>query len=647
MLWQITAYTYTYTLAGAVTLVAGWMSLRRRAEPGLTSLALALLFITLWCFTSVLELTLTPISAKVACLTIEYVISTLFSCLACLFVLEYYRYDRWLTLRNRRLLWSLIGLDLALVLTNHWHHLIWTGYQLGPPGSNLIFYTYGSVYPILVGSQSAFGTLAILVGMREAARATGAARRRALKLVACLLAPLVASFVYIIWPDHPVGLDMLPLAFSVSGLLIAWITFEDVYLQVRERTVALERTVTSLRTEIRRREQLEAEQLQAQDTLATRLADQSHKLAGLYNLILISGQSLTTETLLSQALQRIGAVFDGATMCFFQLERGTLALEAQSGLDMVVGVSLGQLPTSWIPPGPDVRADLDLAAAPDLPPALARAGFGASLGKWVYLPDRVLGLLCAFWPRPRPFAVEDIALFGAMTDELGVILENARLREVVANSAMLQERRRLARDLHDSVTQSLHSLVLSAETATQLHATQPERLARTLAHLAVSARQALKEMRLLLYELRLDSPFAAGLVQALQTRLDAVERRAGIETTLRVDPATPWPKFWERELYPIAMEALNNALKHARAAHVTVRLGGDSTSFTLEISDDGCGFDADDEQARAGGIGLAIMAERAERLGGRLVVRSTVGGGTQVVLEIGEEPHEANPNPGG
>jgi signal transduction histidine kinase len=328
---------------------------------------------------------------------------------------------------------------------------------------------------------------------------------------------------------------------------------------------------------------------------------------------------------------------------FYQLDQDQLQLEAQHGFDPGEQEGLQSLPLTWLQEDQDVRAVIDVADSVGLPEGISRSGFGALMGKRVYLPDRMLGILAVFWRSPRRFSVEDIALFGALTDELGVIMENFRLRKTAAEAAMQEERSRLARDLHDSVSQSLHSLVLSAETANQMNHTQPDRLERALAHLVTSARQALKEMRLLLYELRLMlAPEATGLQSALENRLDAVERRAGVEASLVVASDASWPGSWDSELYFLAVEALNNALKHSRASQVTISLRGDLEDFEICVADNGQGFDARENCRQKGGMGLSNMAERAQRLGGRLQIETDPGNGTRVSFLKGA-PKAASP----
>ena len=532
-------------------------------------------------------------------------------------------------------------LDAGLVITNGWHHWIWVDFIPGPPGSNLLFYQHGLVYHFSVAYQTLLIALAIFILCWEAIGSRAWERQRAVTMGISLLMPLVAGLVYVIWSDQTLGLYLMPIGLSVGVLLISWIAFEDLRACVVDRTAGLEDTARTLQVEIEKQQQLEENLRRTQNSLAARLADQSHNLTGLYNLILMASQSLETQALLEQALDRIRRMLNSHAACFFRMEHDLLQLEAQQGLSASGRMTLQSLSTDWLTIGEDVRVDINTANAFDLPRAIVQAGFGACLFKSLRLPDRWPGVLAAFWCAPRDFAVEDIALFGALADGLGVILENSRLRKSVADAAIKQERRRLARDLHDSVTQSLYSLVLSAKTASHLRKSQPDRLEKLLLHLVESAYQALKEMRLLVYELGQTSMEETDLAQALQTRLDAVERRAGVDVRMVVENGASCPKFWEAELYHLAVEALNNTLKHARASRVTLRLRGQARNFEMHITDDGCGFDPRNESCQSGGMGLHNMAERAERLGGWFEVDSEIGKGTRVSF-FGAPPALAN-----
>ena len=209
--------------------------------------------------------------------------------------------------------------------------------------------------------------------------------------------------------------------------------------------------------------------------------------------------------------------------------------------------------------------------------------------------------------------------------------------------AVVDERNRLARDLHDSVAQSIYSLTLFSETARHLlNSGDEERLEHYLIRLGETSQQALKEMRLLVHELRPLQLENEGLVGALQHRLDAVERRAGIEAHLLLEGTVELPPNHEYELYRIAQEALNNSLKHAAATSVTVRVVADGQRVQLEVQDNGKGFNPAAINDK-GGMGLVSMQHRVEELGGRLTISSQLNEGTTVKVIVNthenSQPH--------
>jgi signal transduction histidine kinase len=211
--------------------------------------------------------------------------------------------------------------------------------------------------------------------------------------------------------------------------------------------------------------------------------------------------------------------------------------------------------------------------------------------------------------------------------------ENARLHERARQAAVLEERQRLARDLHDSVTQALYGVSLYAEAATRaLAAGNTGPVASNLTEIRETTQEALSEMRLLLFELRPPLLEERGLRGALESRLGAVESRAGLMTELLSEGAERLDAETEQELYRVAQEALNNVVKHAHARRVTVRLEVSKDRAVLEVADDGVGFEP--SLRNDGGFGLTGMRERAERLGGTLHIESAPDSGTRVHVEV-------------
>jgi signal transduction histidine kinase len=247
--------------------------------------------------------------------------------------------------------------------------------------------------------------------------------------------------------------------------------------------------------------------------------------------------------------------------------------------------------------------------------------------------EKLLGTLCLATRRePRAFTRNERELIRAIGDQAAVAIENARLYEQAQELAAAEERNRLARELHDSATQSLYGVTMFAEAAARLlTAGQIEQAAGHMREVRATAKEALQEMRLLIFELRPPILEEQGLVAALQARLESVEGRSGLQTKFEAEGVGNLPSEVEEALFRIAQEALNNALKHAQAGKVRVCLTQAQQNVTLEITDDGVGFDTTCTQ---GGLGLAGMEERAALLGGRLTVNSEPGGGTRVRVEV-------------
>jgi signal transduction histidine kinase len=311
--------------------------------------------------------------------------------------------------------------------------------------------------------------------------------------------------------------------------------------------------------------------------------------------------------------------------------------EAQQGLDM--------LPAHWLFGESVPHTILDLQGD-GVPQGLRLEGMKACVTTAVHRAGAPVAAIGIFWREAPALSVESLALFRALVDQLAILAENARLRRLQNESLVREERSRLARELHDSVTQALYALALRAETtANAVRQGRVEQLDERLDRIAASARQALREMRLLLYELRLSASERLHVAEALRLRLDAVEGRAGIAAHLEIDPSLSLPLEHEAELYWIAMEALNNTLKHAAANRVTVALRRCGGGYELAIEDDGVGLSAD--AGSRGGLGLRSMQERAERLGGVLAVGPSALGGTGVRLFVANAGAARSPVPQG
>jgi PAS domain S-box-containing protein len=247
--------------------------------------------------------------------------------------------------------------------------------------------------------------------------------------------------------------------------------------------------------------------------------------------------------------------------------------------------------------------------------------------------QRVIGVLNVQSEVVDAYDEMDLIVLQSLADQAAVALENAQLYEQTRQLAILEERQRLARELHDSVTQALYGMTLYTAAASDLLALGDlQTAANHLTIMQETAQLALSEMRLLIFQLR--SPtLRDGLASALQERLESVEKRSGLNPHFISSGIEHSDVRVHEELYRIAQEALNNVLKHARARNVYVRLHQTPSAITLEVQDDGVGFDHS-LALRAGGMGLRGMQERVDQLGAVLAIESQPNRGTTIRVEV-------------
>lgn len=204
--------------------------------------------------------------------------------------------------------------------------------------------------------------------------------------------------------------------------------------------------------------------------------------------------------------------------------------------------------------------------------------------------------------------------------------------QLAEEAGIMAERQRLSQDLHDLVTQNMYSLMLFADSGQDYARDQQwSQVTGCLEDINHIAKQVLRELRLLLFDLRPTTFESVGLVEALEERLETVEQRAGIATCLMAEDNVVIPENLQPILYRIVVEALNNSLKHSRAKHVSIQIMMDHQNLTLEIKDDGHGFEPVSACER-GGMGLKNMRERTEKLGGILKITSQPGQGATVYI---------------
>jgi signal transduction histidine kinase len=236
------------------------------------------------------------------------------------------------------------------------------------------------------------------------------------------------------------------------------------------------------------------------------------------------------------------------------------------------------------------------------------------------------------------FGPADQEVIELLAAHAAIAITNARLYERSRELSVLSERNRLALELHDVVSQKLFSLVLTAEAAGTLLDRDADAAREQVGRLQLLAREALDELRSLVLELRPPDLGRDGLSGALRKHVELLRRLHAADIALDgEDAAGTGDEAGDHEVLRIAQEALHNAVRHAGAAHIAVRLRGDGEGpLLVEVRDDGRGFDPGDPELRSRRLGLTSMDERARRLGGALAVVSAPGEGTAVRLEV---PH--------
>ena len=245
---------------------------------------------------------------------------------------------------------------------------------------------------------------------------------------------------------------------------------------------------------------------------------------------------------------------------------------------------------------------------------------------------RVLGALNTYYlPGIKPNEAE-INFLLAIADQASVAAEKARLFEEAQGKAALEERQRLARELHDSVSQAIFSIALHARTARALLGRDPSRAIEPVEHIFSLSQAAMAEMRALIFELRPESLENEGLVAALVKQAAALRARHAVEvnTSLCEEPSIPIEL--KEVLYRIGQEAAHNTVKHARATHIDILMICTGERITLQVIDDGIGFDTSGQFP--GHLGLQSMRERVARAGGTLLIESLPGKGTTVTASI-------------
>jgi len=372
------------------------------------------------------------------------------------------------------------------------------------------------------------------------------------------------------------------------------------------------------------------------ETLEERVQQRTRNLIVLYNLITIISENWNLKDLLELSLV--------LTLETVEADRGIIYLSdgkdppgikpvIQRGFADGFQINLGSLPDDTL--AREVFKKQKPLSIDNLNEDSAFANF-KGLASYAGIPilarGNTRGVFSLFSNSKEAFDIEEMALLASIADHLGIGIENSILYEQSRESAALEERNRLARDLHDSVSQLLYSLTLMAGTTKKMleRGSSIEAIKNSVERLGDTAHRALKEMRLLLFELRPAVLESEGLVGALQHRIKTVEEGLGLSVEFQAEGLPDLPNYVEDALYHIAMEAFNNIVKHSEGTTASIKFTMRNDIFVMEISDNGKGFDTDLLQR---GLGLRNMRERGQLLDSEVIISSMPGEGTRVTVE--------------
>ncbi|MBC8170893.1 MAG: response regulator [Anaerolineae bacterium] len=280
----------------------------------------------------------------------------------------------------------------------------------------------------------------------------------------------------------------------------------------------------------------------------------------------------------------------------------------------------------------------DLQTEPTFASAAKKANVHAYAGIPIRLEEKVIGFINLFAQKPAAFKAEDGARLEAFAAQSAIAIKNAQLYRQSQELAALEERQRLARDLHDSVSQTLFTCSVMAESSLRRWEKDPARARELMQEIHGLTITALSEMRILLLELRPEALTKVGLKQLFEQYLVPIQSRRGFNLIMEIDEVPALPPKVQIAFYRIAQEALNNVDKHANATQVTITVRNYHDHLELMIHDNGVGFNEATRNATS--MGLNIMRERGEAINATLHIGSAIGQGTHMTLNWLKEDHQ-------
>lgn len=438
-------------------------------------------------------------------------------------------------------------------------------------------------------------------------------------------------------------------------------SFNSMTAVLRQTHASLEQQNQALQAEMSERQQAEAALRQSEEQyrreLEQRVAERTQELTTLLEVSHNLTLTLTLPALLQLIVEKLRPVVPYTAAAIAILDENILQQVAYQGpgpqeVGLAIKMHVRDLGVIWTQLNrgePVIIQDLDedtpaAAAYRRLAPAVvSEETYRANdyLRAWLAVPLRLrgqtIGHLALQHTDPGYFSHQRLDLALAFANQAAIAIENAQLYEQAQSLAALEERQKLARELHDSVSQALYGIALGTRTARTLVSRADEQplkaaLGEPLDYTLSLAEAGLAEMRALIFELRPESLETEGLVAALEKQTAALRARHPllVQTDFCLEPDVPLPV--KEVLYRVSQEALHNIVKHARASQVDMRLAAENGRLTLTIQDNGHGFDTSDQFP--GHLGLKSMRERVERVGGAYRLESSMAQGTTLTATI-------------
>jgi nitrate/nitrite-specific signal transduction histidine kinase len=373
-------------------------------------------------------------------------------------------------------------------------------------------------------------------------------------------------------------------------------------------------------------------------SLEKKVADRTRELAIMNSIISVASHSLDIQEILEDALNKTVEQMGFEAGAAFKIESDptTIRLMAHRGFEPAIAIDLvssyaiaSQGNTAEQPPKVTTY-EIEGPQEEKQALQLAQSGFHLLVSVPLFTKGRTLGFFLLGKREPGGLSPEELSLLSSIGQQVGVAMENAHLYEQAEQTAVAAERNRLARELHDAVTQTLFSANLIADVIPRIWKRNPEEGLQNLEELRQLTRGALAEMRTMLLEMRPESLGRSDIKSLLTQLTDAFIGRVRVPVSLVIQGNCELTHEVKIVFYRVAQEALNNIAKHSGARQVDVRLECQPGQMNLFIKDDGLGFDPGSITSEH--LGIAIMRERANSIGASLKIESQLGQGTTVAL---------------